>query len=696
MAAQGDAARSDAPWVPVHGMPLAEQADMFGSIAMSSPTAVVVSDLDARIIWVNPVAEAMFGWPREELLGRPFTVLLPPETHDRVLALRARILSGEHTEPFHARGRRRSGEVFDLEATPGVRRAADGRPLGTNMMLRDVSGELRVQRELAEALARSRARFDQSAKPQALLDTEGRFVEVNDAGCALLGWSRDELVGRLSTELFLPGRPDVVSARLHLLREGALRSATYETVGVRPDGSRVPLQIDITAVHDAQGRAYEFAAFARDLTELHEVQRQVRSQEAFFRALTREATDVTLVVGAEGRFRYVSPAVRQVLGYTPEQLTDLSGEHDLAHPEDLERVSAERRRLRRPGARERFAVRMRQADGGWHWFEATVANRFDSPDIDGMVVNLRDIAGERAAEQALRESEARYRAIVETAQEGIVAASRDGEVLFANERLTDILGLSLEQLYALDREGSGHVGRAAAVVRQLVARPPADGPECYDLDYPAPSGERRVLAVSASELRTDDGSLLGTLAMVSDVTGQRSAEQRLRQQALHDPLTGLPNRLLFQDRLAMAQARRDRGASHVVSVLFCDLDDFKAVNDHHGHETGDRVLVEVAARIAGSVRASDTVARLGGDEFAVICEDADTASALQVADRIGKALEAPVEVDGVRFDARVSVGVALSPPYDVADLLRLADRAMYRAKTSPGHHVEVYGGAGPR
>lgn len=691
MEPHGDAGRPDAPWVPAPGMSLAEQAEMFGSIAMSSPTGVVVSDLDARIVWVNPVAETMFGWSRDELLGSPITVLLPPETHGRILALRERILTGEQTEPFLAEARRRDGVVFAVHATPGVRRDADGRPLGTNMMIRDVTGELQVQRDLADALARSRARFDQSATPQALLDVQGRFVEVNDAACGLLGRSRAEVLGRLATDVIHPDDPDLVRDRLTRLRVGELRAASYETVALRQDGSRVPLRVDVTAVRDDEGRAYEFAVFASDLTDLREAQRRLRTQEAFFRALSREATDVTLVVGAEGRFRYASPSAEQVLGYDPAELTGMRGEQELTHPDDLARVAAQRRRLREPGARERFDVRMRQADGAWHWFEATVANRFDDPDIDGVVINLRDIAAERAAEQALLESEARYRAIVETAQEGIVAASPEGEVLFANERLAEILGLSLQQVYEPSLDAAVDPGEGALTLRGILGRPPHDGPESDDVDHVAPSGERRILAVSASELRTDDGALLGTLAMVSDVTEQRSAEARLRHQALHDALTGLPNRVLFRDRLEMARARHDRGGSGGVAVLFLDLDDFKRVNDSHGHETGDRVLEQVAGRIAGSVREADTVARLGGDEFAVICEGVDTAGALQVAARIGKALEEPVEVDGVRFDARTSVGIASSPPYDVADLLRLADRAMYHAKTSRGAGVEVYG-----
>ncbi|MFZ5847020.1 MAG: PAS domain S-box protein [Actinomycetota bacterium] len=677
----GDARRVPA-WALVPGLSLKEQVELFASIAMSAPSGVIASDLEGRIVWVNPVAAEMFGWPREELMGQPFVVVLPPEHHEMVLHTREQILRNELTEPFLTTGLRRDGTRFDVSVTPGVRRDADGQALGTNVVLRDVTEELRVQRELTEALARSRARFDQSAKPQGLLDINGRFVEVNDAACRLLGWPRDELVGRDSTEVVHPRDPDRVREQLALLRDGGLPATTYETTGIRKDGSQVALQIDITAVRDDHGRAYEFAAFARDLTELREAQAQLASQAAFFRGLNRESSDATLVADERGHLVYVSPSTEQVLGHRPRSLLDVAAE-ELAHPDDLGPATEVRSRLlAAPGSRERFTLRLRTAEGEWRWFEATATNCLDDPDVGGLVVNLRDVTAQMAAQAALRESEARYRAIAETAQEGIFALSLEGTVLFGNERLADILGLDMQQVYEL---GDHELFRGAPDA--LAAAPadlPAGAPIRYDLPYHHPDGSEHVLLVSASRLADADGSLLGTLAMVSDVTEQRSAEASLRHQALHDPLTGLANRSLFFDRLATADARRERSGQGAVGVLFLDLDDFKRVNDEHGHQAGDQVLEQVARRLSHAVRATDTVARLGGDEFAVICEEADEETLDLVSARIAESLAVPVAIDdasGMALEVTASIGTALSPPHDVDDLVKRADAAMYRSKS---------------
>jgi diguanylate cyclase (GGDEF)-like protein len=160
---------------------------------------------------------------------------------------------------------------------------------------------------------------------------------------------------------------------------------------------------------------------------------------------------------------------------------------------------------------------------------------------------------------------------------------------------------------------------------------------------------------------------------------------------LHDPLTSPPNRYLFLDRLETAAARQRRYDGRGTAILFLDLDDFKQVNDGFGHETGDRLLREVATRLLSSVRATDTVGRLGGDEFAVVCEDAGLEEALLVAGRILDAFEEPVRVGEGDHRASLSIGVALAPPYELDELVRRADQAMYRAKQLGGGRIFVAG-----
>ncbi|HTR89319.1 MAG TPA: sensor domain-containing diguanylate cyclase, partial [Solirubrobacteraceae bacterium] len=166
----------------------------------------------------------------------------------------------------------------------------------------------------------------------------------------------------------------------------------------------------------------------------------------------------------------------------------------------------------------------------------------------------------------------------------------------------------------------------------------------------------------------------------------------LERQALHDPLTKLPNRLLLMDRAhqALARLHRSRGP---IAIIFIDLDRLKAINDNLGHAVGDQVLIGVAERLAHTMRDSDTVARLGGDEFVILAEELDNdAEATKVAERVLHALQEPFELGTIEVAMFASVGVAISrdPHTDPEDLLRQADVAMYRAKRAGGHRLELF------
>jgi diguanylate cyclase (GGDEF)-like protein len=190
----------------------------------------------------------------------------------------------------------------------------------------------------------------------------------------------------------------------------------------------------------------------------------------------------------------------------------------------------------------------------------------------------------------------------------------------------------------------------------------------------------------------EDPAVRGVVVNSWDVTERKVLEEQLRHQAFHDPLSGLPNRALFMDRLEHALARAERRGNQV-AVLFTDLDNFKIINDSLGHEVGDQLLVAVAERIKDCLRPEDTAARLGGDEFTILVEEVDgVRDAVRVAERIAESLQPPFSLDQHEVFSTTSIGIALSSPSQeqAADLLRHADLAMYRAKHKGKARYEVF------
>ena len=202
------------------------------------------------------------------------------------------------------------------------------------------------------------------------------------------------------------------------------------------------------------------------------------------------------------------------------------------------------------------------------------------------------------------------------------------------------------------------------------------------------SGDQ-LLVAPERELTDDERHLLHAVAdVLATALARLRGEERMRHDAVHDPLTGLANRTLLRDRLeqALARSRRRGGAS---GLLFVDLDNFKQVNDEHGHATGDAVLVELGQRLQKAVRPSDTVARLGGDEFVVVCEELDEQTAVALGRRLHDALEQPLVIGGLEHRLSASIGIALGQS-DPDGLLGNADAAVYRAKAHGRGRVELF------
>ncbi|MBV8084205.1 MAG: GGDEF domain-containing protein [Chloroflexi bacterium] len=286
-----------------------------------------------------------------------------------------------------------------------------------------------------------------------------------------------------------------------------------------------------------------------------------------------------------------------------------------------------------------------------------------------------------ATRVALEASEARYRDIVETAQEGIVTFDARGRITFANRRFAEFLGATVDELRGTRLRAYLRTSQSGEW-RSAFARFRAGHTLRLDAAFRRADGELVWGSVAGTPLLTDQGEFTGGLAMVADITYRKQAAEELEYRALHDGLTGLPNRALLRDRLAQAILATHR-LENLAAVIFMDLDGFKAINDTHGHDVGDHVLVEVGRRLSGVLRGSDTVARMGGDEFAVVIEGAAGAEvAMALARKLLEALRQPIDLSGETVQVGASLGVALCPTHgnDVDTLLRHADAAMYRAK----------------
>ena len=466
----------------------------------------------------------------------------------------------------------------------------------------------------------------------------------------------------------------------------------------------------------------------RDVTERHEAEAAMRTSEARFRSLVQRSYDVIAVCDPDGTVRYVTPSVEPILGLKPDEVIGTNGV-SFAHPDDRHELSASLTRLL-DGTSPQRAVEFRalHTDGSLRYLEVVPTNLVDDPAVRGVVLNVRDITERKRAEEELRLLQTIVLAINEapdlgTALEVTVqqvcevsgwacgaawTPVSDGSALELRRswsREDDRLRAFCEDRQTLQLSpGEGLPGRVwASGEPALATHVPADDERArragLQVGVAVPVlADREVVAVlelfNVSE-GGDDRRVLGLVAAVASQLGtvieRKRAQERLAHQALHDPLTELPNRALFLDRLALGLARLRRRPSSM-AVLFADVDRFKVVNDSLGHDTGDRLLVELARRLRDVLRPGDTLARFGGDEFAVLCEEVPEGNVAGIADRMMDALGEPFLVAGREVFVSMSVGIAVADDAHQRPeaLLRDADAAMYLAKDRGRARFEIF------
>jgi diguanylate cyclase (GGDEF)-like protein/PAS domain S-box-containing protein len=306
-----------------------------------------------------------------------------------------------------------------------------------------------------------------------------------------------------------------------------------------------------------------------------------------------------------------------------------------------------------------------------------------------------DMTERQRAEAALRESEEKFRLLAEQSLQGIFVLA-NAKLVYANQMMASITGYDLDELLALDQTGFERLIHPSD--RSFVIAT-ANGFEIGD-GRVSPQSEYRLLTKSGmvkwvlQQTRTVrfDGAI-GVEGVLVEITQRKRAEEQLLQFALHDSLTGLPNRASFYDRVELALERGHGRETAPFAVLFLDLDRFKLINDSFGHAVGDRLLIDIAHRLRRAVRPGDTVARLGGDEFTVLIPDIDgPEGAVAVAERIHDALASPFQVGVDEVFTTASTGIAISSAhYDSPDeILRDADIAMYQAKAEGRARHSVY------
>jgi diguanylate cyclase (GGDEF)-like protein/PAS domain S-box-containing protein len=551
--------------------------------------------------------------------------------------------------------------------------------------------------------------LDQAPIGGALVELDGRIAQANGALCALTGFSRNTLETMSIRDLTHPDDLDADAHPPDGLLTGELTSYHVQARLITAAGTELPVIHSVSLCRSDLGSPLFFIL---QVSDLRERLRSVTALEEECRRL-RQAQSI----GRVGSWEYdivsgeytISDSARELLGLGQQPFTDtVAAVQQCLHVDDSDAVIAATDVLRDTG--EAMSMRhrvIRANDGAQRWFDARGVLVRDSvgrptrligtmADVSELVQAELDV---RLAHAELSQAHSYQQAVItaspdaihiyDVASQSLSRANRSGKefIGYTEETIAVMSGLRLEQLVPAD-----DLRRLQEILTAAQALRDGEVVQLRHRILHAEGGIRWLSRRMTPFQRSDHGEVQQVLVVSWDVTDVVAVEERLEHAALHDELTGLPNRRLVRDRLALSLRRAARGG-HIVAMV-CDLDGFKRINDSHGHLTGDSVLCETATRLVHATRAGDTVARMGGDEFVVVLDVPETedprALAKTVAKRIESALAEPILIDSDTHIFTVSIGICVANEDATAEtILRDADTAMYHVKNhgANGHTV---------
>jgi len=508
-------------------------------------------------------------------------------------------------------------------------------------------------------------------------DLAGNLTAFNDSMCRISRTPKEQLIGvnnRQYTDQ--ENASKVFQAFNEVYRTGQPRGE-FDWEITRRDGSKGCIEASISLRKDASGKPIGFRGIVRDITERKRTEELLRQSEEKYRTIIENIQDGYFEVDLAGNFTFANDARCRELGYTRDELIGMN-KRQFTDKETGKKLFEAFNKVYRTGEPVRgLDEEVIRKDGTKASIELSVSLIRDSEGKPiGFRAFSRDITERKRREEELRESEERFRQLAENIRE-VFYVSEQGYFRYVSPAYMEIWGRTPQRLYQepesfldtvhpedkknvrgyLESKGRGEVEQVYRIVR--------------------PDGSIRWIKDRSFPIYDDSGETLRVVGIAADITDLKLGEEKLKYLSLHDPLTGLYNRIYFEEEMS----RIDRGRHSTVGIVSCDVDGLKLVNDTLGHDQGDSLLVAAAGVIRGCFREGDLVARIGGDEFSVVLPDTTESAVEKACQRIQEAV-AGYNAANPELPVSISVGSAVSHGTDrnLKDLFKEADNSMYRKK----------------
>jgi diguanylate cyclase (GGDEF)-like protein/PAS domain S-box-containing protein len=535
----------------------------------------------------------------------------------------------------------------------------------------------------------------------AKLDKHGKWAFLNDAACQFYGKSREELLGTDSRAYVHPEDREPTAQAIRETRARKELTTGFVNRQVTPMGTRV-VEWNGYPLFDEKGQYAGIQITGRDITERKQMEDALAAKTKEYIDTTNLTGDIIARLDKDGRWAFLNDAACQFYGKPREELLGTDSTASL-HPEDVEPTAQVIRETRaKRGPRTGFANRQITPMGirvvewnGYPLFD-------DEGQYAGVQITGRDVSAHKQMEEALRQSEARYRLLAENTSDLIWTMDLGLRYTYMSPAITRMRGYTVEEIMGLTvaetmTPASVEVARKSLAEQLAIERmghPDPNRATRLELEMYCKDGSTIWTEMNMTWLRDADGKPVGILGTTRDISERKQMEEErarllaeLEVRAITDSLTGLYNHAHFYQRLA-EELERSKRYSHRFALVMLDVDAFKQYNDSRGHQAGDEMLRFVADCIRSGLRRSDIAFRYGGDEFAAILPHADSSKARAAVNRINRRIASSLKQMDTEAETRLSLsaGVACFPNDGTTadDLVRIADAALYEAKRKIG------------
>ncbi|MSQ19121.1 MAG: PAS domain S-box protein [Betaproteobacteria bacterium] len=658
-----------------------ESEQRYASVFFNSSAAIIVIKIDAsggfRFDSCNQSAEALLEIPAHELVGNAPEQCLPDALAGDWVARFKRCLTAEARITEEHELVTGSGSKHVVVTLVPIRHKTE-RIERIILTAIDLSGQRRVEQRARESEQMFTRVFHASPVPMAFSRfADGSVTEVNAAWLSLFGGPRALSIGRTIDEIGMIVALDDYRAGMQSLREND--SIHHLELAAKRRGG-APLDVLYSAEVLELGGEKVIVSSVVDVTERKRNEEELRhSQERFSKVFHASPVPMFVMAYPDERYIEVNDAWTTFFGFSRDEaigktVVDL---RVWVTAQSTDSASGE------AGRRVRNAEqRVRKKSG--EVVDALVSS--ESIDLGGeprVITTLIDITARKLVERQLRDSERRFRDFAEAAGEYVWEVDASEIYSYVSNRVETVTGFKPEEIIGRRLDEFMPPGEGARVADWVNANRRADH-SYRNLEHRAftKSGSSIWQLVNAVPILDEKGAPIGYRGTALDITERKQALQRIEELATRDPLTGLPNRRQFEEQLVRGTAHAQR-SGQLLALMFIDLDKFKTVNDTHGHQVGDGLLLEVARRLSAAIRKGDTLSRFGGDEFVILLEGLKSpGDAGTVAQKIVAEIGAPCEIEGHPLITSCSIGISVFPndAADISTLMRHADAAMYAAK----------------